>query len=135
MASGIDVQIMSFLASKVGLLLAGVHLVNAWTKFTVPHTPGEDDTPALLAALPNYVENATILFKGETTYNIFTPIKFPVFNNVEILISGNLSYPDDIPTIQGTYQRQHIAMIKLFTPSEAIVGASVGHLYHRWSNE
>ena len=95
---------MSFLASKVGLLLAGAHLVNAWTNFTVPHTPGEDDTPALLAALPDYVENATILFKGETTYNIFTPIKFPVLNNVEVLISGNLSYPDDIPTIQGTYQ-------------------------------
>ncbi len=55
-----------------------------------------------LQLFPNYVENATILFKGETTYNIFTPIKFPVFNNVEILISGNLSYPDDIPTIQGT---------------------------------
>lgn len=94
---------MASFSSKVGLLLAGAHLVNAWTTFTVPHTPGKDDTPAVLAALPSYAENATILFQGGITYNIFTPVKFPVLNNVEIVISGNLSYPDDIPTIQGMY--------------------------------
>lgn len=95
---------MAFFCSKLGLILAGVHLVNAWTTFTVIHTPGEDDTPALLAALPGLSSNATILFKEGVTYNIFTPIKFPVLNNVEVVMAGNLSYPDDIPTIQGRLQ-------------------------------
>ncbi|KJA19224.1 glycoside hydrolase family 28 protein [Hypholoma sublateritium FD-334 SS-4] len=94
---------MASFSSKVGLLLTGAHLVSAWSTFTVPHTPGEDDTPAVLAALSSYAENATIIFQSGITYNIFTPVKFPVLNNVEIVISGNLSYPDDIPTIQGMF--------------------------------
>ncbi|KAI0354693.1 pectin lyase-like protein [Trametes cingulata] len=65
------------------LLLASY--VSAWNTFVVPHADA----------------NATILFAKGVKYNIFTPIKFPVFNNVEVRIEGNLSYPDDIATIQG----------------------------------
>ncbi|KAI0368942.1 pectin lyase-like protein [Pilatotrama ljubarskyi] len=77
--------------------------VSAWNTFVVPHTDGKDDTPPLAAALAtgNYSANATILFAKGVKYNIFTPIKFPVFNNVEVRIEGNLSYPSDIATIQG----------------------------------
>ncbi|KAI0800508.1 pectin lyase fold/virulence factor [Fomes fomentarius] len=76
--------------------------VAAWTTFTVPHLDGQDDTPALTTALAtgNFSKNATILFAKGTTYNIFTPIKFPPLTNVEVRIEGNLSYPEDIPTIQ-----------------------------------
>ncbi len=77
--------------------------VFAWKTFVVPHTDGQDDTPALLTALAtgNYSLNATVLFAKGTKYNIFTPVKFPVLNNVEVRIEGNLSYPDDIATVQG----------------------------------
>ncbi|KAM5539945.1 hypothetical protein V8D89_006448 [Ganoderma adspersum] len=76
--------------------------VPAWKTFVVPHSDGQDDTPALTAALVsgNYSTNSTILFAKGTKYNIFTPIKFPTLTNVEVAIEGNLSYPDSIPTIQ-----------------------------------
>ncbi|KAF9473888.1 pectin lyase-like protein [Pholiota conissans] len=87
--------------SKFGILAAGIQLVKAWSTFTVPHDANQDDTPALLAALPNFASNSTILFKEGVTYNIFTPIKFPTLNNVEVVIEGNMTYPTDIPTIQA----------------------------------
>ncbi|KAF6749325.1 pectin lyase-like protein [Ephemerocybe angulata] len=74
---------------------------SALKTFTVPHVDGQDDTPALLAALPDYASNSTILFKQGVHYNIWTPIKFPVLNNVEIRIEGNLSYPEDMATVQA----------------------------------
>lgn len=76
---------------------------SAWTVFTVPHTSGQDDTPGIMQALSvgNVTNNATILFQKGTTYNIFSPINFPVLQNVEVAIEGNLTYPTDISTIQG----------------------------------
>lgn len=71
-----------------------------WNSFLVQHSPGQDDTPALVKALPGLAENSSIIFQKGVTYNIFTPIKFPVLNNVEVAIEGNLSYPEDIPTVQ-----------------------------------
>ncbi|KAI0320047.1 pectin lyase-like protein [Amylostereum chailletii] len=85
------------------LLLGILPIVSAWTTLNVAHVNGQDDTPALAAALAsgNFSVNATILFAKGVTYNIFTPIKFPVFNNVEVSIQGNLTYPDDIVTVQA----------------------------------
>ncbi|KAI0658458.1 pectin lyase fold/virulence factor [Cubamyces menziesii] len=93
---------MAGIRFTIALLLLSTY-VSAWKTFVVPHTDGQDDTPALAAALAtgNYSANAIILFAKGTKYNIFTPIKFPVLNNVEVRIEGNLSYPDDIPAIQG----------------------------------
>lgn len=90
----------AFFARVACYVLAGVHLAHAWNTFVVPHTPGQDDTPALLAALPSYSTNATILFKEGITYNIFTPVKFPLLTNVEVRIEGNLTYPTDVAYIQ-----------------------------------
>ncbi|RDB24422.1 putative exopolygalacturonase C [Hypsizygus marmoreus] len=83
------------------LLFANVNFASAWNTFVVPHTAGQDDTSGLTAVLANYSTNSTILFKQGITYNIFTPIKFPVLNNVEIRFEGNLTYPTDIPAIQA----------------------------------
>jgi hypothetical protein len=76
---------------------------HAWSTYVVPHTDGADDTPTLLAALKTgaYSANATILFKKGITYNIFTPISFPKFANVEVVIDGNLTLPNDIATVQA----------------------------------
>jgi hypothetical protein len=92
---------MTLTLAKAGVLLASMQIAYGWSTFTVPHVDGADDTPALLAALPTHATNSTILFQQGVHYNIFTPIKFPVLNNVEIRIEGNLSYPTDIPTVQG----------------------------------
>ena len=85
------------------LVLALTSSAVSWQTFTVAHTPGQDDTPALAAALATgkYSNSTTILFEKGITYNIYTPISFPVFNNVEVAIEGNLTYPDSIATVQG----------------------------------
>ncbi|KAJ7053866.1 pectin lyase-like protein [Mycena amicta] len=83
------------------LVLQAATTALAWSTFAVPHTAGSDDTPGLLALVSSHPANATILFSKGTTYNIFTAIKFPVLTNVEIRIEGNLTYPNDIATIQG----------------------------------
>ncbi len=84
-------------------LILLVTAVRAWRTHVVSHAPHADDTPALLEALAlgDITANATILFQRGLTYNIFTPIKFPVLTNVEVRIEGNLTYPEDIATIQG----------------------------------
>ena len=85
-------------------VLSSVSLVLAWVTYIVPHSGGNDDTPALAAAFaadPKLATNATILFKQGVTYNILTPISFPSFENVLISIQGNLTYAADIQATQG----------------------------------
>ena len=83
----------------------------AWQTFIVPHSPfrASDDAPLLRAALAtgNISSNTTILFQKGITYNIFTPVKFPVFSNVEVAIEGNITYPADITTVQGTFRHAY----------------------------
>ncbi|KAH9854301.1 pectin lyase fold/virulence factor [Lenzites betulinus] len=89
--------------SKLLLAFSLLSCAFAWNTFVVPHAEGQDDTPALAAALAtgNFSQNATIHFAKGTKYNIFTPIKFPVLTNVEVVIEGNMSYPDNIATVQA----------------------------------
>lgn len=91
------------LLSLSTFVLAASTLASAWNTYEVPHASGKDDTPALASALTNasITSNTTILFKKGTTYNIWTPIKFPTLKNVEISIQGNLTYPDAIATVQS----------------------------------
>lgn len=91
---------MAFL--RIFILFTQLLHALCWKTFVVPSAGGgADDTPALLAALPEYTANSTILFKKGVYYNILTPIRFPVLTNVEVRVEGNLTYPTDIPTIQG----------------------------------
>ncbi|KAG6818284.1 hypothetical protein H0H93_006287 [Arthromyces matolae] len=94
------------------ILIAQVYYVAAWNTFVVPHVDGEDDMPGLVQAIGNYTANSTILFEKGVHYNIFSPIKFPILNNVEIRIEGNLSYPTDIAAIQALVGKlTHLARI------------------------
>jgi hypothetical protein len=84
--------------------LSFVSLVVAWTTYIVPHSSGNDDTPALIAAFSyntNLATDATILFQTGITYNILTPITFPKLQNVIVSIQGNLTYAADIKKTQG----------------------------------
>ncbi|KAK7051487.1 hypothetical protein VNI00_004461 [Paramarasmius palmivorus] len=83
------------------LVSALLPLTAAWKTFVVPHTPGQDDTPALVAGLANYTSDSTILFEKGKTYNILTPVTFPTLKNVEVRIEGNITLPDDIATVQA----------------------------------
>jgi hypothetical protein len=101
---------------------------SAWKTFIVPHSPDQDDTPALLQALPNFTSDATILFAKGFTYNIFTPVRFPTLTNVEVRVEGNLTYPTDIPTIQSQSVLLHIftcLLLNILFSLSDIVGSSV----------
>jgi len=85
-------------------VLSSVSLAVAWITYEVPHSEGNDDTPALAAAFaadPKLATDATILFKLGVTYNILTPIVFPRFENVIVSVQGNLTYAADIQATQG----------------------------------
>ncbi|PFH47780.1 glycoside hydrolase family 28 protein [Amanita thiersii Skay4041] len=89
---------------QLPLTLFLVHLtcVHGWKTLRVPHAEGRDDTPTLTALLHNFTMDSTILFEEGHIYNIWTPLAFPSgLQNVEIRIEGNLTYPDDITTVQG----------------------------------
>ena len=99
-----EIMLVSSLLFSLAVLASTCSSVaQAWTTFSVPHVDGQDDTPALMTAMSSssLSANATILFEKGITYNIFTPIKFPSLRNVEIAIEGNLTYPDDITSVQG----------------------------------
>ena len=113
------------LATAFLLLVHTYVAVSATSTFVVPHRAGQDDTPTLMAGLANHSSNSTILFQRGVTYNIFTPLKFPFLNNVNIQIEGNLTYPTDIPTIQGMYGRPGLCVAYLFAFTAAIVASSV----------
>ncbi|KAG2140164.1 pectin lyase-like protein [Suillus clintonianus] len=81
--------------------LAYAAIAGAWSTFVVPHTEDADDTPALMSALSDYKSDASIVFQANTTYNVWSPITFSSLTNVEVVISGNLSYPTSIETVQG----------------------------------
>lgn len=81
-----------------------VSVALAWTTYTVPHSGGGDDTPALTAALssrPELRSSATIVFQAGLTYNLETPIIFPRFENVIISVQGNLTFANDVEATQG----------------------------------
>jgi hypothetical protein len=83
--------------------------VKAWTTFIVQHnTSGADDIAPLSAAFTrlngtsgDISTNATIIFKQGVTYNFFSAILFPILTNVEIRVEGNMSYLEDITSLQG----------------------------------
>ncbi|EJD43225.1 hypothetical protein AURDEDRAFT_199571 [Auricularia subglabra TFB-10046 SS5] len=80
---------------------AASSVLGAVSTFVVPHSPGQDDSPSVVAALAKYSANATILFKSGVSYNIWTPIVFSGLKNVEIVMEGNLTLPSDVPTVQA----------------------------------
>jgi len=90
---------------RLASYLSFVSLALAWTVYTVPHSGGNDDSPALNAALkshPEYVTDATILFKQGIKYNLNTPVYFPRLVNAIVSVQGNISYAANIAATQGT---------------------------------
>lgn len=115
------------------LALALLPLVAGYSKtFIVPHVDGQDDSPAVAAALAtgNYTSDSLILFQKGVTYNLWTvsiipaphrpidsqfsqPIKFHKMRNSEIAFEGNISYPKDIATIQAEVAKPVCGALRL----------------------
>ncbi|KAG2066980.1 hypothetical protein BDR04DRAFT_890268 [Suillus decipiens] len=51
-----------------------------------------------MAAIYDCTSDASIFFEANTTYNVWSPITFPPFTNVEVVIRENLTYPTSIKT-------------------------------------
>ncbi|OBZ68553.1 putative exopolygalacturonase C [Grifola frondosa] len=81
---------------------------SGWRTFVVSHADGQDDTPALKTVLSsgNFSSNSTILFEKGVKYNIFTPLTFPVLNNVEVAL---MSY--DSPSDGAKFQGFQLAIV------------------------
>lgn len=117
-AVGLRCSIFSMHLHRLTLTLPFVSLAAAWTTYIVPHSQGNDDTPALTAALANnknLATDTTILFQQGIVYNILTPIKFPKFQNVIVSVQGNLTYAADIKKTQGEFQtaRQDVFSVNI----------------------
>ena len=97
---------------RLASTLSFVSLALAWTVYTVPYSGGNDDAPALNAALkshPEYVTDVTILFKQGIKYNFNTPVYFPRLTNAIVSVQGNISYASNIAATQGTESNQNCA--------------------------
>jgi len=98
---------------RLASALSFVSLALAWTVYTVPYSGGNDDAPALNAALknhPEYVTDVTILFKQGIKYNLNTPVNFPRLTNAIISVQGNISYAANIAKTQGTESHRNCAI-------------------------
>ena len=105
----------------------------AWTTYVVPHSSGNDDTPALAAAFSkdqSLATDATILFQKGVTYNMLTPITFPIFQNVIVSVQGNLTYAADVKGTQGEGPKpldtsfHHSCPIFTYTSNRQVLGKS-----------
>ena len=106
--AGLLCSMFSIFLLRLVSALSFVSFTTAWTTYSVPHSSGGDDTPALTTALSknnSLRTDATILFQQGLTYNILTPIEFPVLYNVIVSIQGNLTYAANIKETQGENPR------------------------------
>lgn len=69
---------------------------------TVPkNTTGDDDSPSIIATVSSCGSASRIIFSGNETYNLMTPISFSGLTNVEFLINGNLSLPSNVSYVES----------------------------------
>jgi hypothetical protein len=86
---------LSFSGSSHGQATRKVCVVEASKSTTV------DDSPAINRAFEQCSSNGIIEFAAGVNYNAFRPLVQTSLSNVEIRLFGNLSLPQDIPTVQA----------------------------------
>lgn len=79
--------------------------------FVVPQQDGQDDAVAIRNALANFSSDSTILFEKSKTYSILTPLNFGSLENVDIIIEGNITLPDNISQVQGSKFRRPLVHV------------------------
>lgn len=72
------------------------------TSCTVPkNTTGGDDSPSVKATVAACSNSSRIIFSGNETYNLLTPISFTGLANVEFVINGNISLSDNVTYVES----------------------------------
>lgn len=92
------------------------------TTCTVPkNTTGDDDSPSITAVVAACNNFSQIIFSGNETYNLMTPISFKGLNNVEFIINGNISLPSNV-----TYVESVVGNSKLYPGHWITISSSTG---------
>ncbi|KAK7748189.1 hypothetical protein SLS53_001444 [Cytospora paraplurivora] len=115
-----------------------------FTTCIVPkNTTGDDDSPSVTATVAACSNNSLIIFSGNETYNLLTPVSFTGLENVEFAINGNISLPSNVSYVESVVGNSklypgHWITIKssigiTFTGSEdATSGWFIGHGEKWW---
>lgn len=72
------------------------------TTCTVPkNSTGDDDSPSITTTVTACGNSSQIVFSGNETYNLMTPISFTGLSDVEFLIHGNISLPSNVSYVES----------------------------------
>lgn len=72
------------------------------TTCTVPkNTTGDDDSPSVTATVAACNNSSRIVFSGNETYNLLTPLSFTGLTNVEFVINGNISLSTNVTYVES----------------------------------
>lgn len=94
--------VLSVLSSSVTAYWLPETLGYSVTSCTVPkNTTGDDDSPSVAATVTACNNSSRIVFSGNATYNLLTPLSFTGLNNVEFVINGNVSLPTNVSYVES----------------------------------
>ncbi|ROV91974.1 hypothetical protein VSDG_07585 [Cytospora chrysosperma] len=92
------------------------------TTCTVPkNTTGDDDSPSITATVAACNNSSRIIFSGNETYNLMTPISFTGLTNVEFAINGNISLPSNVSYVESV-----VSNSKLYPGHWITISSSIG---------
>ncbi|RDW90980.1 glycoside hydrolase family 28 protein [Coleophoma crateriformis] len=99
-----------YLKSLSSWLILSLSGIAAGKTCTMPKnsTVGGDDAPGITAAVAACGSNSTILFSGNETYNLLTPLSFRDLSGVKFSFEGNISLSQNITEIQAVVNNTKI---------------------------
>ena len=72
------------------------------TTCSVPkNSTGDDDSPSITATVTACGNSSQVVFSGNETYNLMTPISFTGLSDVEFVINGNVSLPSNVSYVES----------------------------------
>lgn len=94
---------ISVLSSSVAAYWLPETLLNSSvTTCVVPkNTTGDDDSPSFTATVASCGSDSRIVFSGNETYNLLTPVSFSGLSNVELVVNGNISLPSNVTYVES----------------------------------
>lgn len=97
-----SLAICSLCASPVAAYWLPETLDSSVATCTVPkNTRGNDDSPSVTATVSACGNSSRIVFSGNETYNLLTPVSFTGLTDVEFVINGNVSLPTNVSYVES----------------------------------
>lgn len=69
---------------------------------------GADDSPSFATTVARCDESSRIIFSGNETYNLLTPLSLTGLANVEFVINGNVSLPSNVSYVESVVGNRDI---------------------------